>query len=88
MAAKPARSTGLRQNGVMEKPASYRIHPDVIPFPVKCGMKLDGETTPYLTSTTSTTISSAAIVLQLAAHRQRLTSHSTRDSGEDHPDCP
>ncbi|MEO5811767.1 MAG: hypothetical protein ABIQ63_06590 [Rhodanobacter sp.] len=72
----------------MEKPASYRIHPDVIPFPANRATKLDGETTPYLTSTTSTTIPPAANVVQLAAHRQPLTSRTTRASGEHHPDRP
>ena len=72
----------------MEKPASYRIHPDVIPFPVKRGMELDGETTPYLTSDTSTAIPPTANVVQLAAHRQPITGHTTRASGEDRPDCP
>ncbi len=72
----------------MEKPPSYRTHPDVIPFPVERTTTLDGETTPYLSSNTSAANPPSGSVVRLAAHRQPLKRHTTRDSGDGHRDCP
>ncbi|MEO7200414.1 MAG: hypothetical protein ABIY56_09390 [Dokdonella sp.] len=78
--------TQLRQNVLMEKPASYRTHPDVIPFPAKRATMTGGETTPYLLSGTSTPSPATESVVQLAAHRRPLTGDMTSDADDGHCD--
>ena len=72
----------------MEKPASYRIHPDVIPFPAKRETMMGGETTPYLPSGTSTPGLAAVSVVQLAARRGPLAGDMTSDADDGHRDRP
>ena len=61
----------------MEKPTNYRISPNVIQFPSKRGMQLDGEITPYLSSETSTSTPATGNVILLVAHLVQLRRHTT-----------